>query len=241
MRRTVLTIGLLLTAAACSSRNTDSGRQYSSADTTPSYNATTNTPAPVSPPQAGQAGQSSQQARTNIQRQPGGPQALSGSAESTAGSTGMGMVQVPAADQAFMMDAAQGGMAEVQLGRLAEQRGASAQVRDFGRMMVQQHSQANQELTGIAQHLGVTLPNTPSPSATAAQMRLQAAQGSDFDREYLAQQAAGHLEQRALFQFAARNAQTPELRSFAQNTLLAIERHLDQLRTLQPIAMRTGS
>lgn len=233
MRRTIISLGLLLAMAACSSANTDSGRQYSGM---PSYNATTNTPAPVVPPQAGQAGQTSQQARANVERQPGGPQAVSGSPGMTTGA-----MQLSAAEQAFMMDAAQGGMAEVELGRLAEQRGASAQVRDFGRMMVQQHTQTNQELIAIARRLGVVLPASLSPAAQAAQARLQTTQGGEFDRQYVEQQAAGHFEQRSLFQFAANNAENPELRGFAQKTLPVIERHLDQLRTLRPLAAQTAS
>jgi putative membrane protein len=94
---------------------------------------------------------------------------------------------------------------------------------------------------GIAQRLGVTLPTSLPPSAQAVETRLQQAQGQDFDRQYLAQQAAAHLETRAAFQFAADHAQNAELRGFAQRTLPVIERHIDQLRTISPIAMRTGS
>jgi putative membrane protein len=235
MRRTLVILGLLLPVAACGD-NTDSGRQYSSA---PYYSGTTTgtTTTPVVPPQAGQAGQTSQQARTGIATQPGGTQALSG----TTGMGTSGMMQVSAAEQAFVMDAVQGGMAEIELGRLAESRGASAQVRDFGRMMVQQHSQANQELMTIAQRIGVTPPSSLSPTAQAVQTRLQQTQGAEFDRQYVEHQAVAHLEQRALFQFAANNAQNVELRGFAQRTLPVIERHIDQLRTIRPTAMRTGS
>jgi putative membrane protein len=239
MRRTITFLGLFMPLAACSSDNTDSGRQYSSTQpSTTSYNAATNTPAPTVPAQAGQAGQTSQQARAEVARQPGGPQTLSGAAGMSGTSSAM---QLSAAEQAFIIDAAQGGMAEVEFGRLAESRGASPQVRDFGRMMVQQHTQANSELIAIAQRLGVTPPTSLQPSAQAAQMRLQAAQGQDFDRQYVEQQAAGHLGQRVLFQFAANNAQSPDLRSFAQKTLPVIERHIDQLRTISPMAMRSGS
>jgi putative membrane protein len=227
MRWTIFAFGLLLPFAACSADNSDSGRQYGSATTT----------APTVPPQAGQAGQTSQQARTNIERQPGGAQVLSGT---TGMSTASGM-QLSAAETGFVMDAATGGMAEVELGRLAETRGASAQVRDFGRMMVQQHTQANQELMAIAQRLGVTPPTALPQTKQMVQSRLQQAQGQDFDRQYIEQQAAAHLEQRTIFQFAANNAKTPELRGFAQKTLPVIERHIEQLRTMAPMAARTGS
>ena len=237
MRRMIITLGLLALPIAACSDNTDSGRQYSSYGTTPSYNATTNTPAPVVPAQAGQPGQSSQQARAAMAREPGGQQTLSG----TTGMSTTAMSQLSAAEQAFMIDAAQNGMAEVELGRLAEQRGSSAQVRDFGRMMAQQHTQANQELMAIAQRMGVAPPGALSPSAQAAQMKLQTTQGQEFDREYIEQQAAAHLEQRTLFLFTASNARNPELRGFAQKTVQVIERHIEQLRTIAPAAQRTGS
>jgi putative membrane protein len=232
MRRTVITFGVLLAVAACAD-NTDSGRQYGSAQ--PS--STTTATAPTVPPQVGQPGQTSQQARTGIAREPGGAQALSG----TTGMSTTAMAQLSAAEQAFMIEAAQHGMAEVELGRLAESRGSSAQVRDFGRMMVRDHTQANQELMAIAQRIGMTPPTSLPPAAQAAQMRLQQAQGQEFDRQYIEQQAAGHVGQRAMFQFAANNAKNPDLRNFAQRTLPVIERHIDQLRTIAPMAMRTGA
>lgn len=236
MRRTLFTLGLLLPLAACGGGDdswySGSGSQQQSGATS----------APTVPPQAGQSGQTSQQARRNIGEQPGGRQALSGTTGMGA-TTGVsaGAMQLSAAEQSFIIDAAQGGMAEVELGRLAEQRGSSAQVRDFGRMMVQQHTQANQELMGIARRMGVAPPTSLTPSAQAAQQRLQAAQGRDFDSQYIEQQASAHLAQRSLFQFAANNAKTPELRSFAQKNLPVIERHIDQLRTIAPVAARTGS
>ncbi|HEX2113072.1 MAG TPA: DUF4142 domain-containing protein [Alphaproteobacteria bacterium] len=232
MRRTIFTLGLLLPIAACGGGDGmfgggDRGRQTSGATMT----------APTVPPQAGQPGQTSQQARTAIAREPGGAQALSG----TTGMSTTAMAQLSAAEQAFMIEAAQHGMAEVELGRLAESRGSSAQVRDFGRMMVQQHTQANQELMAIAQRMGVTPPTSLTPAAQAVQMRLQQAQGQEFDRQYLEHQASDHLTQRAMFQFAANNARNPDLRNFAQRTLPVVERHIEQLRTIAPTAMRTGS
>jgi putative membrane protein len=233
MRRTIITLGLLLPIAACAGGDDDWTSRSSQQQSGAAY-------APTVPPQAGQSGQTSQQARRNLAAQPGGQQALSGTTGKGAMS-GTGAMQLSAAEQMFIMEAAQHGMGEVELGRLAEQRGNSAQVRDFGRMMVQQHTQANQELMGVAQRLGVTPPTTLPPSAQAAQTRLQMAQGQDFDRQYIEQQAAAHLAQRSMFQFAANNARTPELRGFAQRTLPVVERHIEQLRTIAPTAMRTGS
>src|SRR5918912_462501 len=62
----------------------------------------------------------------------------------------------------FMTAAAQGGLAEVQLGRLAAERGGSEAVKQFGQHMVMDHSKANQELMQLAQRKGITLPTEVS-------------------------------------------------------------------------------
>jgi putative membrane protein len=166
---------------------------------------------------------------------------VSGAADGI-GATGMSAASSPltAAEQGFIIDAAQGGTAEVALGRLAEQKAANQRVRDFGRRMVEDHTRANQELMGIAQRLGVTPPTALPPAAQAAQMKLQQATGADFDRQYLEQQTAAHDAQRSMFQFASSNAKDPELRAFARRTLPVIERHLAMLRQMTPVAMRTA-
>jgi putative membrane protein len=132
-------------------------------------------------------------------------------------------------------------MTEVELGRLAAERGSTPQVRDFGGMMVRQHTQANQELMTIARRAGLAPPMSLPPGKQAVQSRLQQAQGQDFDRQYLEQQVAAHLEQRTIFQFAANNASNAELRSFAQKTLPIIEQHIDQLRKMSPASRRISS
>src|SRR5579872_2657875 len=65
------------------------------------------------------------------------------------------------ADQKFIKEAAQGGMAEVELGQLAIQNASSEQVKKFGQRMVTDHSKANDQLKELAASKGVTLPQTP--------------------------------------------------------------------------------
>jgi len=61
-----------------------------------------------------------------------------------------GMANMAAADRNFLMEAAMGGMMEVELGRMATQQGSSDAVKQFGQRMVDDHSKANQELMSLA-------------------------------------------------------------------------------------------
>jgi putative membrane protein len=224
-------IALLLSLVACGG---DDGRYSGDTSRSP---GTQTSQLPQSPAQVGQAGQTSQQARRSIAEQPGGAQALSG----TTGTASAASAQLTAAERAFIVDAAQHGMAEVQLGRLAEQKGSNASVRDFGRMMVQQHGQANQELMQIASRMGLSPPNSLPASGQAAHDQLQQLSGASFDRQYVEQQYAGHSSQLTMFRFTADNAANPELRSFAQKNVPVIQQHLELLRSMAPTVMRTGS
>jgi predicted outer membrane protein len=71
-----------------------------------------------------------------------------------------GATALAAADQDFILAAAQGGMAEVKLGDLAGQNGTRADVKDFGRMMAKDHSAINEDLKMLAAQKGVTLPDS---------------------------------------------------------------------------------
>lgn len=72
------------------------------------------------------------------------------------GSSSMG--KMSAADKKFVRDAAQGGMAEVELGKLATEKASSDDVKKFGQRMVDDHSKANEELKQVANSEGVQLP-----------------------------------------------------------------------------------
>ena len=84
-----------------------------------------------------------------------------------------------------MKAAAQGGMAEVALGKVAEQNGANPNVKQFGTQMVIDHSQANHELKMIAAKQGVALPKGLGPKNDALKAKLSRLHGAAFDRAYV--------------------------------------------------------
>ena len=135
---------------------------------------------------------------------------------------------VSAADQKFMDKAAQGGMAEVELGQLAEQNGGSQNVKDFGKRMVDDHSKANDQLKQLASQKGVTLPTGLDAKDEATKNRLSKLQGAAFDKAYMKDMVMDHKQDVAEFKKESMSAHDSDLKSWAGQTLPTLESHLQQ-------------
>jgi len=129
-------------------------------------------------------------------------------------------------DHTFMMKAAEGGLAEVQLGQLAQQNGQSQQVKDFGQRMVTDHSKANDELKQVAEKQGVTLPTSPSSHDQAEYGKLSKMHGEAFDKAYSKMMVSDHKKDIGEFKHEAASGNDPQVRSFASQTLPTLEEHL---------------
>src|ERR1700677_4414333 len=95
-------------------------------------------------------------------------------------------------DESFFKHAAEGGLAEVNDGKLAQDKGASQAVKDFGAMMVKDHSAANDKLMSVAAAEGVKLPEGPSLTQMASSKELQLLSGDSFDKSYIKGQIKAH-------------------------------------------------
>ena len=131
-------------------------------------------------------------------------------------------------DMEFMKNAAIGGMAEVELGKLAQQNGHSPDVKSFGARMVQDHSRAANQLTNIAKERSVQLPQQLDTEHMSMRDRLAKLQGDAFDRAYIKAMVADHDKDVKEFRRQAQTGQDRELKRFARETLTVIEQH-DQL------------
>jgi putative membrane protein len=134
-------------------------------------------------------------------------------------------------DREFIEEAAKGGMAEVELGQLAQQHASSEQVRQFGARMVQDHGKANEELRQLAQEKGVTLPSGPSHMDNHEMSKLSKLTGADFDREYMKNMVKDHQKDVKEFQKQASGAKDPDVKSFAAKTLPTLQQHLQMAET----------
>ena len=135
-------------------------------------------------------------------------------------------------DSNFVMQAAQTGMLEVQLGKLAVQRGSSAGVKQYGQQMVEEHTQKNQELMQLAMQKGVEVPTEMSSQNKALGDRLSGLSGTSFDAAYKQAMIDSHNQAIALFQAQSQQGQDPELKAWATKTLPNLQAHLQMVNQI---------
>lgn len=137
------------------------------------------------------------------------------------------------ADQEFMKKAAQGGMAEVELGQLATEKAASPGVKQFGQRMVDDHSKANDQLKAVAGQTKVTLPADLDPNDQQTKDQLSKLSGKQFDRAYMKDMVKDHTQDIKEFQNEAQNGTAASVKSFASQTLPTLRSHLQEVQKLQ--------
>ena len=135
-------------------------------------------------------------------------------------------------DASFYKNAAEGGIAEVNAGRLAQDKGNSQQVKDFGAMMVKDHSAANEKLQALASSKNVTLPTSASVAQMAGKAKLDVLSGGMFDKSYVKGQISAHRQTIALFRKEISSGQDADARAFATATLPTIRAHLKAINAI---------
>ncbi|MGZ4788268.1 MAG: DUF4142 domain-containing protein [Terriglobales bacterium] len=148
--------------------------------------------------------------------------------------------QLGAADKAFVKKAAQGGMAEVELGQLATQKAEGADVKKFGQRMVDDHSKANDQLKSLAEQKGVQLPTDLNAKDKALKDRLSKLSGEQFDRVYMQHMVQDHKKDVAEFQKEAKSAKDSDVKNFAQQTLPTLQDHLKMAEQTYQAELKEG-
>lgn len=143
------------------------------------------------------------------------------------------------ADQAFMKDAIEGDMAEVKMGQLAQQKGQSQDVKQYGQMLQQDHGQHLQQAQQMAQQMGVAAPSEPNAKQKAAYDRLSKMNGAQFDKAFAKDSVKDHKADIAKYQKEAKSK--GPLASFAQQTVSTLQKHLQAAQSLQNAGAAVGS
>lgn len=131
----------------------------------------------------------------------------------------------------FMKTAAQGGMAEVEMGKLAAQKATDPEVKKFGQMMVEDHTKANEELKALAAKKNVTLP-TDLGSHQSDLDDLKKASGADFDKTYVKLMVNDHEKDVSEFQTQADKSTDADVKAFATKTVPTLKKHLETIQTI---------
>ena len=137
------------------------------------------------------------------------------------------------ADQVFASQSAIAGMAEVELGKMATEKGSHARVKQFGQMMVADHTKAGDELKGIAKSKGMTLPSSLDPMHQATRDRLAKLSGAEFDRAYMDAMVTGHQTVEKNMLTEAESGADPQLKAFAAKALPTVQNHLKMAQDIQ--------
>ena len=135
---------------------------------------------------------------------------------------------VSKADQDFAVNTANAGMTEIQAGQLAEQQGMSKDVKEYGAMMVKDHTAAADKLKAIAASKNITLPAAISPEMQKNIDDLQKETGKKFDKDYMSMMVSDHKKVISAFQDESKNGSDADIRAFADSTLHTLQKHLDK-------------
>ncbi|SFD98989.1 putative membrane protein [Chitinophaga sp. CF118] len=139
------------------------------------------------------------------------------------------------ADADFLVNAASGGMMEVQLGQLAQTNSTNKRVKAFGAMMVKDHGERNEKLKALASSKNITLPIAISNRQQKIVKSLQKRKGADFDRAYIRTMVSDHKGDIKDFEKEGSKGTDPQIMAFANNNLEMLHKHLDSAYILQNV------
>ncbi|CAN5143285.1 DUF4142 domain-containing protein [soil metagenome] len=152
--------------------------------------------------------------------------------DTTSNAAATGGIAVVNDDAKFATTAANGGMAEVELGKLAMQKTTNPKIRDFATMMVKDHGKANDELMAIAKTKNITLPAAIDADHQKKVDDLNKMTGKDFDKNYVDAMVDGHKKTLDLMNDEAKDGKDAELRSFAAKVAPTVQMHLDAIKKI---------
>lgn len=163
--------------------------------------------------------------------------------ETSSTAEGSGAANVSAADAAFATEAAEGGLLEVELGRMAVQKATLDAVKQFGQRMIDDHTKANEELKTVADAKQIALPDEARVKAKHRVLiaKLEKLSGPAFDKAYMADMVEDHVKDVAAFEREASSGKDADIQAFARKTLPTLKEHLTLAREAAKKANAKGT
>ena len=135
-------------------------------------------------------------------------------------------------DRKFVKEAALGGMTEIELGKLAEQKASRDDVKQFGQKMVDDHTKANDQLKQIASKENIPVPDALDSKHQSRIDKLSKLSGAEFDKAYIKDQLKDHQMDVKEFSAEAQGGMDPNIKTFASNTLPTLQEHLEMAKNM---------
>lgn len=136
-------------------------------------------------------------------------------------------------DSEFLVKAAEMNLEEIQLAKLAQQKGTAAHVKELGKMMEDAHTKSLNELKGLAQSKNISIPSSETNDAKDAYKDLNDESGNDFDEAYIDKMVTKHEDAIDSFEDAAEDSDDQEIKRWAANSLPDLRKHLDRAKESQ--------
>ena len=143
------------------------------------------------------------------------------------------VIQTDAATTDFLVKAANGGLTEVEMGRMAESKATDPGVKRFAAMMVNDHTAANNEVKSLAAARNVSIPSTPSEEHQKDMAKFNDKTGKNFDKDYMDMMVDDHQETIKLFEKTNDDTKDEQVRTFINNTLPKLRMHLDSAQAIR--------
>jgi putative membrane protein len=157
--------------------------------------------------------------------------------------SGMAVASVPATaqtattasrqDQTFLTKAIEGNLAEIAMGKLAQEKAQSQELKDYGAMLVKDHTDANTKALDLAKQMNVTAPTQPSKKHLQEHERLSKLSGAQFDRAFAQHMVMDHKEDIAEFTKQSKMKAGDPTVTFASETLPVLQKHLQTAESLE--------
>ena len=132
----------------------------------------------------------------------------------------------------FLLAAALINLEEIELGKLAQTKAQSQEVKDLGKMMVEGHTKSLRELTTLAKSKQITIPQQISEDAKEKYRNLNETSGKDFDIKYVDEMIKGHQDAISKFESAQTDINDEDIKAWISATLPDLNMHLDDAKTL---------
>ena len=133
----------------------------------------------------------------------------------------------------FANEAAAGGMMEVELGNIAMKNASAQSVKDFGKMMVDDHTKINDQLKDLASTKGINLPTTVTSDQQKEIDKLSKKTGADFDKDYVSMMVDDHKKDIAAFKKNGDKLTDIDFKNFITNALPTLQKHLDAIESIK--------